>query len=191
VLTTDEGLNGLGVHLVNDTDAVVRGRLVVELSTAQHRVEAAGSAVEVPSRGGIELSCDALFDGFRDLTYAYRFGPRPYELVTVRLVGEDGVILAETGFLPGGLSRSLEGDIGLQAALEQADERVWSLSVSSRRFAQFVCIEVPGHRPADSWFHLAPGATRSVALHRDGSEAMPPRGQVRALNSVTAASVSP
>jgi hypothetical protein len=57
VLTSDEGLNGLGTHPVNDTDAVVRGRPVVELSTVQHRVEEAGSAVEVPSRAG--SSCPA------------------------------------------------------------------------------------------------------------------------------------
>jgi beta-mannosidase len=89
-----------------------------------------------------------------------------------------------------GLGRSERG-IGLQATLEQVDEQVWSLSISTRRFAQFICIDVPGYRPDDSWFHLAPGANRSVALHRDGSDTMTPRGQVRALNSVAAARVSP
>jgi len=89
------------------------------------------------------------------------------------------------------LGRSLDGEIGLQATLEQVDERVWSLSISTRRFAQFVCIDVPGYRPDDSWFHLAPEANRSDALHRDGSDTMTPRGQVRALNSVAAARVSP
>jgi len=29
------------------------------------------------------------------------------------------------------LGRSLEGEIGLQATLEQVDERVWSLSIST------------------------------------------------------------
>src|ERR1035438_8294702 len=85
-----------------------------------------------------------------------------------------------------GLGRSERG-IGLQATLEQVDERVWSLSISTRRFAQFICIDVPGYRPDDSWFHLAPGANRSVALHRDGSDTMTPRGQVRPPKSVAAA----
>src|ERR1035438_5509939 len=85
-----------------------------------------------------------------------------------------------------GLGRSERG-IGLQATLEQVDEQVWSLSISTRRFAQFICIDVPGYRPDDSWFHLAPGANRSVALHRDGSDTMPRRGQVRPPKSVAAA----
>ena len=89
-----------------------------------------------------------------------------------------------------GLGRSERG-IGLQATLEQVDEQVWSLSISTRRFAQFICIDVPGYRPDDSWFHLAPEANRSDALHRDGSDTMTPRGQVRALDSVAAARASP
>ena len=33
------------------------------------------------------------------------------------------------------------------------------LEVTTRRFAQWVVVDVPGFRPDDSWFHLAPGAT--------------------------------
>ncbi len=86
-------------------------------------------------------------------------------------------------------------EIGLQGRLQPADDRVWSLSVSTRRFAQFVSVEVAGFRAADSWFHLEPGGTREVLLHpeREGaaSEAERlPRGHLRALNSVEAARIS-
>ena len=43
-------------------------------------------AVVVPARGGVAVRADSLFDGFRDLSYAYCFGPRTYELVTADLV---------------------------------------------------------------------------------------------------------
>jgi beta-mannosidase len=61
--------------------------------------------------------------------------------------------------------------------------------VTTRRLAQWVVVEVPGFRPSDSWFHLAPGTTRTVALERtDGGET--PAGQVRAVNALTAARIA-
>jgi beta-mannosidase len=191
LLATDEGLNGLGLHLVNDGAEPVSGLLTVELYTGDHLAEDASRPVEVPARGGVGLSADALFDGFRDLTYAYRFGPRRYELVVARLTDGLGGTLAETGFLPGGPVRPLQAEIGLQAELERADGQTWCLHVSTRRFAQFVCVDVPGFRPANSWFHLPPGGTVVTTLCREGSGEDVPRGQVRALNSVEVARVSP
>ena len=191
VLATDEGLDGLALHLVNDGERSLPCRLVVELCTATHRVEQAEVPVEIPGRGARSLRADDLFDGFRDLSYAYRFGPRPYEVVLVRLIDDDGGLIAETAFLPGGPVRAVQHEIGLQAGLDGADEKRWRLSVSTRCFAQWVSIDVPGYLADDSWFHLAPGEERSVALVSDRGSASPPRGYVRALNTTEMVRVSP
>jgi beta-mannosidase len=194
VLLTDEGLNGLAVHVVNDTPDPVEGELTVELATARHRVEAAGCRVEVPPRGSAEVSADALFSGFRDLTYAYRFGPRPYELVTATLADNLGRV-SRAAYLPGGLARTRGEDVGLAAELHQGgssedDRTPWSLTVSAREFAQFVSIDVPGFVPDDSWFHLAPGEATTVELRADrGGESSTPSGHVRALNAVASARI--
>ncbi|MGH9080528.1 MAG: hypothetical protein ACRDYE_10740, partial [Acidimicrobiales bacterium] len=194
VLLTDEGLNGLAVHLVNDTAAVVTGRLALALFSNDHCLETAEAAVAIPPRGGTTLSSSSLFDGFRDVTYAYRFGPRPHELVVASLLDDDGSVLARATYLPDGPRRPVQSEIGLQARVEPVDDQVWSLSVSTRRFAQFVSVEVPGFRASDSWFHLEPGGTRVTVLCPERSpEPDPdrvPMGQVRALNSVECARVS-
>ncbi len=190
VLLTDEGLNGLAVHLVNDTEDAVAGQLRVEVYSADHLIDQASCAVLVPGRSGTRLSADALFDGFRDLSYAYRFGARGVELVVVRLVAGDGAVLARASFLPGGLPRPVQAEIGLQASLEQVDEKAWSLTVSTRRFAQFICVDAAGYRPDDSWFHLEPGGATVIGLHPlDPSDAAP-RGHVRALNTTETARIS-
>ena len=187
---TDEGLNGVALHLVNDTGAPVEATLVVGLHTAAHLVEEGSLRVSVPPRGGVEVAADSLFDGFRDLAYAYRFGPRPYELVTADLVDDAGGVLASTGFLPGGPVRPMEVDVGLQVGLEPADGGEWYLSIAARRFCLYVHVDVPGYRPDDSWFHLRPGGTRVVSLVPEAGAGPEPRGKVRALNAETEARVS-
>lgn len=193
VLATDEGVNGLALHLVNDTALDVEGTLVIGLHTGAHQVEHVSRDVVVPARGGVELYADSLFDGFRDLTYAYCFGPRSYELVTADLVDAEGRTVAGTGYLPGGPAREPDPDVGLQAEIGPADERAWQLRVTARRFAQYVQVDVPGYVPDDSWFHLPPGGSRTTVLRPTPgatTTAVEPRGWVRALNSAVLAAVN-
>ena len=190
VLATDEGANGLAFHLVNDTAETVEGTLVVGLHTGAHRVEEGSCEVVVPARGGCQVHADALFDGFRDLTYAYCFGPRFYDLVTADLVDASGQVLASTGYLPGGPAREPDPDVGLQAEVEAVDGGVWHLHVSARRFSQYVQVDVPGFVADDSWFHLPPGGTRTTVLRPWSGAPEAPRGWVRALNSVVPGAVT-
>ncbi len=81
--------------------------------------------------------------------------------------------------------------MGLQATLHHVDEEAWSLSVSTRRFAQFVSVDIPGFRADDSWFHLEPGGTAVLGLTRVGSGSGQPKGQVRALSSEEVVRVTP
>jgi beta-mannosidase len=191
LLLTDEGLNGLALHLVNDGAGDVVGQVEVDVYSADHRIDHGSRTATVPARGGIRLAAEDLFDGFRDLTYAYRFGPRRTELVVARLMGEDGAVLAGATFLPDGPGRPVQSEVGLQAALQAVDEQTWSLSVSTRRFAQFVSVDIPGYRPDDSWFHLEPGGSTVIGLHPLRSGGGVPKGLVRALNSEEAVRVTP
>ncbi len=152
-------------------------------------IEGAAAAVEIPARGALALDAAALFEGFRDISYAYRFGPPSHDVVAVTLADTEGRTLAETVYLPGGQQRATEHDVGLAARLDAQDAHGLALEVSTRRFAQWVSIDAPGWRPADSWFHLAPGATRRIELSAESLESpvMPPVGTVRSINSTTSA----
>ena len=134
------------------------------------------------------MGAGALFDGFRDVSYSHRFGPPAYDVVAARLTDRGGTTLSDVVFLPAGLDRPLESEIGLAATARQEVDGRWSLSVTTRRLAQWVVVEVPGFRPSDSWFHLAPGSTRTMTLERThGGEV--PAGQVRAVNASTTARI--
>jgi beta-mannosidase len=190
MLVTDEGLNGLHLHLVNDRPDPVRGVVRVELFVrGELLVESVVERVEVDGRSGESIQVAQLFDGFRDLTDAYSFGPPAHDVVSLSFVGDEGETFARAIHLPAGIARALEPDVGLEAGAKVVGG-AWTLSVTTRRFAQWVVVDVPGFRPDDSWFHLAPGETRSIVLHPEGQPGAPPAGEVRALNSLTSARFS-
>jgi beta-mannosidase len=178
VLMTDEGLAGLRVHVVNDQATSIEGGLRLTLyNHGGAAVEEVESVVEVDEHSERQWNAATLLGGFRDLTNAYRFGPPAYDVVQVRL--DTGGVVSEAIHLPAGSGRPQEADIGLEAHASLVGDS-WQLNIRTRRFAQWVAIEVPGFAPDDSWFHLAPGGERTIGLRSlaDG----PPKGRVRALN---------
>ena len=189
VLVTDEGTNGLDLHVVNDTAETVEAELVVSLfARGALKVEEAVRPLAVPGRDAVVVGAGTMFDGFRDLSYAHRFGPPAYDVVAVSLRDRHGQTVSEQVHLPAGLERPLEAEVGLEAVARPGRDGAWSLVVATRRFAAWVVVEVPGFRPADSWFHLAPGTDRVLSLVPiDGRDR--PSGVVRALNAQEAARI--
>jgi beta-mannosidase len=187
LLVTDEGLNGLHLQLVNDTETTFSGEVKVTLfSRGEMRVEEGGRAVEIPGRGAVVVEAGAMFDGFRDLSYSHRFGPPAYDVVAAGLYDDAGASVSDAVHLPAGLERPFESDVGLAATAQPREDGAWAMVVTTRRFAQWVVVDVPGFQPSDSWFHLAPGAGRTLTLHPE-NEGGRPSGQVRALNAQTTA----
>ena len=176
LLSTDEGLNGLAIHAVNDTASPVVSTLRVDVFDVQgRRVESGETPVEVPARHGITVDAESVLGGFRDLTFAYRFGARTYDAVRVTFGDTEHVrLLAD-------VVRPRQSSIGLAAAVGR-DGRGWYVDVSTEQLAQRVAVDAGDLEPDDSWFHLAPGTTRRIRLQGESDRA--PVGEVRALNSM-------
>jgi len=105
LVLTDEGLNGLSAHVVNDAAAPWRGSLQVTLlADGATPVETVRSSIEVAGRRTERFDLAALFPSFRDLTYAYRFGAPAHDVAHVELcsqgpAGSDRVV-ADAVHLP-------------------------------------------------------------------------------------------
>ncbi len=190
LLLTDEGLNGLDLHVVNDTDAEEAGTIRVELFVrGELMVESAERRVVVARRSAATIEVTEMFDGFRDLSGAFSFTPPAHDVVAATFFTDSGHPVPVVVHQPGGGMRPVESDIGLEAQLVGADGGAWVLDVATKRFAEWVVVDVPGYRPDDSWFHLPPGARRTLVLHAEGAKASvqpgPLSGEVRALNSAS------
>jgi len=184
LLLTDEGLEGLHLHLFNETDAPLAGRLEVDLlqggrTPAGH----AEQGVSVPAHGGLTVSADALFAAFSDLTYAYRFGPPRHDVVIARLVAEEGAtVLAEDVHFPLGWNLPFQDSAGITTAVEQGPDGTFTLALQAPVFLQAVALTSRSHGPDDNHFHLAPGRTRRIRFTPRADPSAPFRAELAALN---------
>jgi beta-mannosidase len=186
----DEGLNGVHLHVVNDGATSLEGTVRVEIfSRGELLSETAERAIDVAGRSAHKLSADALFDGFRDLTWAYRFGPATYDVIAATLLDREGEPLSRAFHLPLGLAREREDDIGLAATAAPIGDGRWRLTIRAQRFAQSVALRLDGFRPDDNWFHLAPGTERIVTLEPLHDDDRPPVGDVRAINAIAGCAI--
>jgi len=184
VFMTDEGGNGLYAHVVNETGHELKGTLELSLVPVQGRSVHRHRSISVAARQSLELPLPELLEGFSDLSYAYRFGPAPYEAVRVALRAEDGTELAHDFHFLLGHRRLSPAELGLMARGQVLADGNLSLELHSAQCARFVTVRVPGFLPEDQYFHLAPDVPRRLLLHSLGV-AGAPAGEVLALNSLT------
>jgi beta-mannosidase len=132
-----------------------------------------------------------MFETFLDFTYSYRFGPPSHDLVVATLhVAEasPGSFHAtpQAFYFPLGLPSTPSpstrgGDLGLTAVARPRASGDVDVTLKTRAFVQSLAFEVEGFAADDEFFHLAPGAERTVLFRREGTAAF--RGYVHPLNS--------
>jgi beta-mannosidase len=185
VLLTDEGTNGLDVHVINEfADTFELDLSVACLRDGQQSVVSGRRELSVEGRSSHKIACTDLFGAFFDTTYAFRFGPPSHDLVVARLRSRaTGALVAEAFHFPLGRTKAFHAaEIEVRAIQVEND---WFVDLESDRLAQSVHIDLSGYRAEDDWFHLAPGAMRRVKLlaRADTPADVAPSGQVRAIGS--------
>jgi beta-mannosidase len=182
VFLSDEGLNGLHVHVLNETAAPMHAVLrLVCLKAGGQLVREAERRVTLPPRAAACHASADLLPEFFDITYAYRFGPRAHDVTLASLHdAEDDSLIADAVHFPGG-PHLPPRDLGLEARVEQSGDG-WHLCVVARDFAQFLHIDDPSFVAEDDWLHLLPGRKYRISLRPVAETHAVPAGEIRALN---------
>ncbi|MEW5755214.1 MAG: glycoside hydrolase family 2 protein [Pseudomonadota bacterium] len=182
VFFTDESVNSLHVHLVNDADVAVEGRLELRMLRGGEAVVAQGVLpCRVAAHDVRTLVSDELLQGFYDANYAYRFGPPKHEVVVATWLGADDVVLGEACFFPQPrVPTPLAGQPLRVEVTRSADD--YYLRLSSQAFLQGVRFDINGYLPDDNYFHLTPGRDKTVTFRRFGAGERKFKGYVEALN---------
>lgn len=160
LLVSDEGLNGLAIHLVNERASPFVGSVRVTAYRDGRTVVDAGSRdVRVDGRAAVSLAAEAVLGGFRDLTWAYRFGPPAHDVVAVSLLDPQGAIVATECFWPGLLPATPRGDAHLSATPSPDGH---GLVLESDAVLTGVAIRVAGARPGCNYLALEPAMPVTV-----------------------------
>jgi beta-mannosidase len=185
---SNEGLNGLQLHVANDRGASRRCRVeIVALRDGAVRVGQGSAEVELPPHGASVLDVESALGGFRDITWSYRFGPASQDVIHAIVRDAETLhVLADATALPLGCARPLRGDLGMTAQVTGDAATGWFVTLAAAQFAQAVSVECPGFTPEDNYVHVVPGHGRRIRLHPDARGVTEPRGVARALNSTVA-----
>jgi beta-mannosidase len=183
LIATDEGVNGLDLHVVNETSEPLACEVSLALYRDGEALIASGNRIEhVLPRAGVTVRANALLPSFFDVTYAYRFGPPAHDVTVVTLTDASSRAVLDQAFhFPRGLGSLGPCDLGLEGSLAEIDDGRCTVTVRTRRFALAVAVTVEGCVPDDNYFHLAPGADKTVTLVRRKGQGRP-QGWVSALN---------
>ena len=183
ILVSDEGVNGLDIHILNDRPTALMA--TVHLTCLSHLsipMLKCDRAIMVKPHDSMSISSHALIDGFFDITRSYRFGPSEHKVTMASLIcSSSGRILSQAFHFPIGRDLPTE-DIGLNIQLIHEND-IWILRVRSTLFEQSVKIDINGYCPDDNWFHMAPIGERLIKLAPTAAAACLPVGTVTALNS--------
>lgn len=187
---TDEGNNGLALHIVNEAATELAATLTLTLYRAGETVVTQGRRlIRVGARSALELLAAELLDGFHDLSYAYRFGPPSYDVAVAEISREDGAPLMHATYFPTGLAIRQTSDIGLKAVAVPTGNG-YQLSIRSRAFARWITVRADGYRCDDQYFHIPPGTERVLSLQSKASGTQRAlRGQVHAMNASAPAQI--
>jgi beta-mannosidase len=182
VFLTDEGLEGLGVQLLNDHAEPLRGTLrLTSYRQGRIAVAEAEATIDVPARGALTLSADRLLGRFTDLTGSYRFGPLGHDVVIAELCDATGEIVGRDAFLPSGLPAAMTDGLTLSGRLVSRDDRGATIELTCNRFAYAVAIDAGGWTALDDFVIVPPGGVTAVRLEGPAGRA-PTSVEATALN---------
>ena len=166
VFLTDEGLDGLAAHVVNERAEPFPAKLEITMyRDGRVPVAQATATLEAPARSTITRHLDALVGYFTDTNNAYRFGPPKHDVVAVRLTNaETGELLGEDFHFPLGLD--LPPRAASLASTVSVREDGVEVTLTSDAFLLAVEVESPGYAPSDNYFHVAPGKPKTLVFRR-------------------------
>ncbi|WP_417688220.1 glycoside hydrolase family 2 protein [Roseibium sp.] len=187
VFMSDEGTNGLDVHLINETPE--DRNLVLTLTCLRDGrtpVISCRKELDLPGRSNSRMPATDVLGSFFDFTYAYRFGPLSHDVTIARLFDPaSGGVVAESFHFPDSF-RDDRVQADLTAELEQGENQTWHLRLQTDVCLRSVHLRADGFSLSDNWFHLAPGAEKRVSLRPSAGATFEgkPSVQVSALNAV-------
>jgi beta-mannosidase len=163
IAMTDEGLDGLHLHVTNETAEPLYGTVeLLLLDGTQTVVARQETACGVEPRGQRTIASDELLGGFFDVTYAYRFGPPRHQVAIATLFDDERRVLSEAFHFVTPREPAIVRGAGVEVEAEAAGGGRYHVTLRCDHFLQGASLEAGGFLPDDNYFHLPPSRTKLV-----------------------------
>jgi beta-mannosidase len=164
ILITDEGLDGLNLHVINDRDFILSVEITIEIfQEGKTLLASARQSLKVKVHSATTLSSDAMLKHFSDITNVYRFGPSKHDLVVARLIeANTGIVISEDFYFPQGFRFPYITSVRLTTHREVETDGSIVLTLESDCFLQTVHLEAKGYEAYEDYFHLAPKQAKKI-----------------------------
>ena len=183
ITLTDEGLDGLHLHAINETAEPLNGHVELLLLRDDHLIVARQEVpCQLPPRTQRTFLSDALLGGFFDVTYSYRFGPPQHDLAIATLLDDRHEVLSEACYFVKPREPAYLPTVRLEADAERVSEGCYRVTLHSDHFLQSVSFDVKGYLPDDNYFHLPPNRPRQVYFMARKDANVKFRAHLEALN---------
>ena len=183
LVLTDEGLNGLQLHLVNETaddcDATVEVMLLKEPNVVVARQEL---SLCIAGRSLRTLSAEQILGAFYDVSYAYRFGPAHHDVVVATWYDADRRAISEAVHFIQRSVPMIERGVPLQSMAEPTGSGEYRITLQADRLLHAVQLTADGYLPDDNYFHLLPNRPRTVTFRARSEPAPRFKAMIEALN---------
>jgi beta-mannosidase len=162
----NEGLNGLALHMANDTPAPIEATLRLSLyRNEEFLVDEVETRVQLEPCSVREEDVESLFGRFVDIGYTYRFGEPQHDTAVATLI-HGGRDVSKAFFKPPGLEgrgRGTADELGLQVETERNGAAL-DVRLLATRVVHGVRIEAGGAEADDDGFDLEPGRWSTVRM---------------------------
>jgi len=180
---TNESLNGLHVHVANETRENFTGVVEIILLN-EFSVAVVSKKIELSIAPGATdlMKLDQVLGVFHDVTDTYKFGSSKHFVVSARLEDKAACEVGTAFYFPNSALPRIEGKVNSKATLAECKDGAYVLELSCEKFLYAVNIEMPGFIPDENYFHLMPGVSKSIKTYRVNGALGRVKGYISAIN---------
>ena len=183
VSVTDENLNGLDFHLINDSPNDIEGRLVLRVvGKHSESLLVRESDVKLNKRSITVINSNELIGSFFDLTNSYKFGALNHQVVSIQLINEHNEVISENFYFPDHSVFIDQKKAELKFEIKEVKNNLYQLDLYCEHFLYGVNIDLPGFLLDANFFHLLPKQPKQLTIQRCKEHTKPLRGFISALN---------
>jgi len=165
IAITDENLNGLHFHVINESADSISGNLILRvIKNGNVEVLKGSIPISVGAGNTDHFESTKILSQFFDVNYCYKFGPLDHDVVSIELIDNEQNIICDNYFFFDSydVARYPHASVDVEAS-NLANDCI-KLKIQTSHFLYRVNLDLPDYMPDDNFFNVMPGRVKNVII---------------------------